>query len=58
MCSITAYQHYDRCMAKAFAGLSGFCRIDDDIIIYDSDATQHAYHAFSKGVQTNRLRLI
>ena len=37
-------EHYDRRMAKAFAGLSGFRRIVDDIVIYDSDATQHANH--------------
>ena len=35
-------EHYDRCMAEAFAGLSGFRCIVDDIIIYNSDATQHA----------------
>ena len=35
-------EHYDRCMAEAFAGLSGFRRIVDDIVIYNSDATQHA----------------
>ena len=37
-------EHYDRRMAEAFAGLSGFRRIVDDIVIYDSDATQHAQH--------------
>ena len=37
-------EHYDRRMAEAFAGLSGFRRIVDDIVIYDSDATQHANH--------------
>ena len=37
-------EHYDRCMAEAFAGLSGFRQIIDDIVIYDSDATQHANH--------------
>ena len=31
-------------MAEAFAGLSRFHRIIDDIVIYDSDATQHAQH--------------
>ena len=36
----------------------GFRGIVDDIIMYDSDATQHANHAFSKSVQTDRLRLI
>ena len=37
-------EHYDRRMAEAFAGLSGFRWIVDDIVIYDSDATQHANH--------------
>ena len=35
-------EHYDRCMYEAFEGLSGFRRIVDDIVIYDSDVTQHA----------------
>ena len=38
-------EHYDRRMYEAFQGLSGFRRIIDDIVIYDSDATQHATHA-------------
>ena len=37
-------EHYDRCMHEAFQGLSGFYRIVDDIVIYDSDTTQHAAH--------------
>jgi len=37
-------EHYGRHMYEAFEGLSGFRRIVDDIIIYDSDATQHAAH--------------
>jgi len=35
-------EHYDRRMAEAFIGLSGFRRIVDDIVIYDSNAAQHA----------------
>ena len=31
-------------MAEAFAGFTGFRRIVDDIVIYDSDATTHADH--------------
>ena len=31
-------------MFEAFDGLSGFRRIVDDIVIYDSDITQHASH--------------
>ena len=34
-------EHYNCRMDKAFAGLSGFCRIVDDVI-YDSNATHHA----------------
>ena len=34
-------EHCERRMAEAF---SGFPRIVDDIVIYDSDATQHAHH--------------
>ena len=34
-------EHYDRCMAKPFTGLTGFRRIIDDIVIYDSDPQQH-----------------
>jgi len=34
--------HYNHQMNEAFAGLSGYCIVDDDIIIYDSDITQHA----------------
>ena len=37
-------EHYDRRMAEAFAGLTGFRRIVDDIVIYDSNITQHANH--------------
>ena len=31
-------------MAKAFARLTGYCRIVDDVVIYDSDTTQHIDH--------------
>ena len=37
-------EHYDRRMAEAFTGLTGFRRVVDDIIIYDSDEHQHASH--------------
>ena len=40
-------EHYERCMAEAFTGLSGFCQIVDNIVIYDSDATQHAHHVIT-----------
>ena len=31
-------------MADAFADLSGYCRIVDDIVIYDNGIVQHANH--------------
>ena len=31
-------------MVKAFAGLTRFCHLVDNIIIYDSDEHQHAIH--------------
>ena len=31
-------------MAEAFTGLPGFRQIVDDIVIYDSDATEHVHH--------------
>ena len=37
-------EHYDRWMAEAFSGLTGFHCVVDDIIIYDSDEHQHATH--------------
>ena len=37
-------KHYNRCMTEAFAGLSGFRRIVDDIVIYDSNAADHLTH--------------
>ena len=37
-------EYYDRWMAEAFSGLTSFCRVVDDIIIYDSDKHQHATH--------------
>ena len=42
ICSIS--EHYDRRMAEAFVGLTGFRRIVDDIIIYDDNELQHATH--------------
>ena len=37
-------EHYDRRMAEAFTGLTGFRRIVYDIVIYDSDASTHTKH--------------
>jgi len=42
ICSIS--EHYDRSMAEAFAGLTGFRRVVDDIIIYDEDEIEHTAH--------------
>ena len=35
-------------MAKAFTGLLGFRQIVDDIVIYDSNATEHAHHVTAR----------
>ena len=37
-------KHYNRRMDEAFTGLPGFRRVVDDIVIYDSDRTQHTQH--------------
>ena len=37
-------EHYNRRMAEAFEGLSGFRRVVDDIIIYDKDEASHMDH--------------
>ena len=37
-------EHYNRRMDEAFAGLLGYRRIVDDVVIYDSDVTQHTTH--------------
>ena len=31
-------------MDEAFAGLTGYRRVVDDVVIYDSDPTQHMNH--------------
>ena len=37
-------EHYNRRMAEALEGLSGYRRIVDDIVIYDKDPQQHVIH--------------
>ena len=37
-------EHYNRRMAEALADLSGFCRIVNDIVIYDSTIDDHIAH--------------
>ena len=37
-------EHYNRRMDEALAGLSGFRRIVDDVVIYDRDPEQHDHH--------------
>ena len=37
-------EHYNRRMAEAFKGLSGFRRIVDNFVIYDSNITDHISH--------------
>ena len=37
-------EHYNRRIAEALEGLSGYRRIVDDIVIYDKDPQQHVQH--------------
>ena len=37
-------EHYNRRMDEAFAGLQGYRRVVDDVVIFDKDKTQHASH--------------
>ena len=37
-------EHYNRRMAEAFEGLTGFKRVVDDVVIYDKDRTSHVAH--------------
>ncbi len=37
-------EHYNRRMDEAFAGLPGFRRVVDDVVIYDHDRAQHTSH--------------
>ena len=37
-------EHYNRRMDEAFAGLTGYRRIVDDVVIYDSNPVQHVHH--------------
>ena len=37
-------EHYNHRMQEAFEGLSAFCRIVDDVVIYDKDRTSHITH--------------
>ena len=37
-------EHYNRRMDEAFAGLQGYRRIVDDVVIFDKDEAQHASH--------------
>ena len=39
-------EHYNRWMAKAFDGLLEFCRVVNDIIIYDKDKALHINHVW------------
>ena len=52
-------EHYNRRMADAFQGLTGFRRIVDDIIIYDKDVATHKEHVrqFLKRCQDKKITL-
>jgi len=51
ICSIS--EHYDRRMAEAFAGLTGFRRVVDDIIIYDEDEIEFLQRCLDKQIALN-----
>jgi len=52
-------EHYNRRMAEAFEGLSGFRRIVDDIVIYDKDKATHLEHVrqFLQRCQDRKIAL-
>ena len=52
-------EHYNRRMAEAFEGLTGFRRIVDDTVIYDKDKTTHMEHVrqFLQRCQDKRIAL-
>ena len=37
-------EHYNQRMDEAFAGLEGYRRIVDDVVIFDKDKEQHESH--------------
>ena len=37
-------KHYNCRMAEAFEELTGFCRVVDDVVIYDKDGESHMAH--------------
>ena len=37
-------EHYNKRMNEAFASLDDFCKIVDDVIIFDSDPLKHVHH--------------
>ena len=41
---ISISKHYNRSMDKAFAGLSGYRRVVNDVIIFNRDEANHAAH--------------
>lgn len=52
-------EHYNRRMAEAFQGLTGFRRIVDDIVMYDKDEATHKEHVrqFLKCSQDKKITL-
>ena len=44
MRSVWSLINCNRRMAEALEGLTGYCRIVDDIVIYDKDPQQHVAH--------------
>ena len=52
-------EHYNRRMSEAFRGLSGFRRVVDDFVIYDSNITDHINHVqqFLQRCKENNIAL-
>ena len=56
---ITPSEHYNRHMAEAFEGLTGFRRVVDDVIIHDKDISNHVSHVkkFLQKCQERRMSI-
>jgi len=52
-------KHYDRQMAEEFEGLTGYCHVVDDVVIYDKDRESHIAHVhqFLKRCQDKQISL-
>ena len=53
-------EHYNCRMDEAYAGLSEYHRIVDNVVVYDSNITQHASHVkeFLQSVLSTKLSIL